>query len=230
MYCPFKIPSTLYFLVIQLLLVKQCVSFLPASIHTTYRSMQIVCMQREGYVTERLKLFDLPKVIQMASDEFRPNCKSPQEWMALHYNIIILFCDKFLFPDKMAHSVIGIKDLKRNALVGFVDLSLQTSDGSLDALRPLSLKDRMTQHKGKLAPYLCNLLIVPEYRRKGLATELVNACVDEAQRWGHSSICLHVDPTCNAALSLYIRNGFMPQRKVGDTMFMKRITRIWPTA
>lgn len=101
-----------------------------------------------------------------------------------------------------------------------MDLSLQTCDGSLDALQPESLSKRKTKYE-KLAPYLSNLLVVPAHRRKGLASQLVNACIEEAVQWGHDSMYLHVDPHVTAALALYISKGFVPQRRVGEALFMK---------
>jgi GNAT superfamily N-acetyltransferase len=105
-----------------------------------------------------------------------------------------------------------------HTLISFI---CQVCDGTLDALKPLSLKERKAQYD-QLAPYLCNLLVVPEHRRKGLGVLLVNACVSEAKNWGYESLCLHVEPTSASAMSLYLREGFIPQRKVGGTLFMKK--------
>ena len=77
------------------------------------------------YAIVRLKLYDMPKLMILASNEFRKNCKDVNELIELHVSILTLFGTKFFFPERMGHSLIGVKELQSKELVGFVDLSLQ---------------------------------------------------------------------------------------------------------
>ena len=77
------------------------------------------------YAIVRLQLFDMPKLMLLASNEFRKNCRNVSDMVELHVSILTLFGAKFFFPQRMAHSLIGIKEVQSKELVGFVDLSLQ---------------------------------------------------------------------------------------------------------
>ena len=185
------------------------------------RHLCMVSQSLTAFSVRRLHIGDLPRLMMLASDEFRPKCNgNVKDLLQLHLSIATLFSSKFFLPEVMAHSVLGIKD-ESGDLIAFVDLSLQTCDGSLDALIPLPLEKRKKKY-ATLGPYLCNLLVVPKHRRKGLASLLVKACFDEARSWGYDTIGLHVDSASTSALLLYISQGFQPQKKVGDIWYMKK--------
>ena len=60
-------------------------------------------------------------------------------------------------------------------------------------------------------PYICNVAVAPEWRRRGLALHLVRLCEQLAARqWGFREVYLHVDPANEAATRLYRRTGYEP--------------------
>lgn len=57
-------------------------------------------------------------------------------------------------------------------------------------------------------PYLSNLAVHPEYRRQGVAQELLGSCEKTAREWGFSEIYLHVLENNHAARQLYYQAGY----------------------
>lgn len=58
-------------------------------------------------------------------------------------------------------------------------------------------------------PYLCNLCVLPEYRRKGLGTTLCSICEYIVQnQWKRNKMYLHVEDNNDAALAMYLRMGY----------------------
>ena len=171
-------------------------------------------------------LGDLIDLIKLANGQFGHTCKSLQDLVRLNIEIIKLFVPKLIFHQFMSHSVIGVRSANSNKLVGFVDLSLQPSSGTMDALTPLPLAKRIQMYGVSLEPYLCNLLVVPELRKKGLGRKLVAACEDRALSWGCQTINLHVERDSIPAFSLYLSSGFSPIQKQGNVVFMKKKLRL----
>ena len=61
-----------------------------------------------------------------------------------------------------------------------------------------------------LRPYLCNLCVTPNLRSLGIGRALCRIVEAIAQqKWSHSHIYLHVDPTNNAARKLYEKEGYV---------------------
>jgi len=60
-------------------------------------------------------------------------------------------------------------------------------------------------------PYseLVNLMVHPGYRRRGVASRLVQGCIGEARSRGHPIILLMTEPENTPAINLYSRNGFI---------------------
>jgi len=60
-------------------------------------------------------------------------------------------------------------------------------------------------------PYseLVNLMVHPDYRRRGVASRLVQGCIGEARSRGHPIILLMTEPENTPAINLYARNGFI---------------------
>jgi ribosomal protein S18 acetylase RimI-like enzyme len=56
--------------------------------------------------------------------------------------------------------------------------------------------------------YLSNLAVQPEYRRHGVAQQLLQACEEMAIAWGYENIYLHVLENNLAARRLYRRSGY----------------------
>ena len=61
-------------------------------------------------------------------------------------------------------------------------------------------------------PYLSNLAVHPEYRRQGVAQQLLNNCEDTAREWGFSEIYLHVLENNHGARQLYYQAGYRLQQ------------------
>ncbi|MGL5063655.1 MAG: GNAT family N-acetyltransferase [Microcoleus sp.] len=57
-------------------------------------------------------------------------------------------------------------------------------------------------------PYLSNLAVHPQYRRLGIAQQLLCSCEQTALQWGFSEIYLHVLENNHAARQLYDRAGY----------------------
>jgi GNAT superfamily N-acetyltransferase len=64
----------------------------------------------------------------------------------------------------------------------------------MEAALPLSLT-RLLRHHPLLMnsrPYVCNLLVDPDFRGKGYGRQLMQACEAQSQAWGQSEVYLHV--------------------------------------
>jgi GNAT superfamily N-acetyltransferase len=165
-------------------------------------------------------IFDL---IRLANGQFSHTCKTVNDLVKLNLEIIKLFFPKLVFTSYMSHSVIGVRSSIDNRLVGFVDLSLQPSSGTMDALIPLPFENRKLLYGNSLEPYLCNLLVEPKFRKRGLGRKLVSACEDRALSWGCRAINLHVERESLPAFTLYVSSGFAPIQTKGNVVFMKKI-------
>lgn len=61
----------------------------------------------------------------------------------------------------------------------------------------------------ELAPYIGNLAVASDYRRKGVGSVLVRAAQRHAlERWKKESVCLHVEVVNRGACMLYASLGF----------------------
>jgi ribosomal protein S18 acetylase RimI-like enzyme len=61
-------------------------------------------------------------------------------------------------------------------------------------------------------PYLSNLAVHPQYRRLGIAQQLLSNCEQTALQWGFSEIYLHVLENNHAARQLYYQAGYRLQQ------------------
>lgn len=60
-------------------------------------------------------------------------------------------------------------------------------------------------------PYISNLAVRADYRRRGVALKLLAACEEVARQWDGSALYLHVLADNCAARGLYDRAGFVPE-------------------
>lgn len=61
-------------------------------------------------------------------------------------------------------------------------------------------------------PYISNLAVSPEYRRQGVAKQLLSQCEATAAKWGFRKLYLHVLDNNANARQLYETNGYSVQR------------------
>ena len=151
--------------------------------------------EEEEVYTTQCSIFDFGDIIRLSLDQFASSCKTEKDRKDLKSEIINLFLPKLVIP-LYGHKIIGIKAKKKgqngkDRLIGFVDLSLQVQ--SLDALKPLSYFQRIIKYGRRLRPYLCNLIVSPDNRRKGYGKKLVHECFVDSKLWGYKEIYLHVE-------------------------------------
>jgi ribosomal protein S18 acetylase RimI-like enzyme len=205
-------------------------------------------------IIERLEIGDMEQIFNLASGQFSERCDSLAELLSLWTNILYLFIPKLLWPEYMGHTVIGVKEIieadnsmsskfglskDRSRLIGFVDLSLQTNTGSLDALKNEPLYKRKLKHskmikegwareKSQLRPYVCNLLVHPQCRGRGYGRQLIQACETEAQKQGYQQVNLHVESTSLPALALYMGQDYEIEKTIiqgnvaSNVVFMRK--------
>lgn len=172
-----------------------------------------------------LTLRDLPSLYRLTLNEFGPLESSNRNKMLLEWRVLSLFTPKLASPNIMGHKVIGLIKRTSRSLVGFIDLSLQPSCGSIAALDNSPLRVRTWIYgKDSLRPYICNLLVAVPFRRQGLGKLLINACEIEALNMGYSDVFLHVEESCISALSLYTSQQFAIEKRLSGTglLFMRK--------
>lgn len=184
----------------------------------------------------RITLMHLPQIMQMGMVQFGGVCRNEEDKFALRLQIIKLFLPKILFPSFMGTTMLGLElpataakttaqSLSpQNQLIGFVDLSLQTQ--SLLALDQIPLIIRKFKYGPTLRPYLCNLLVHPDYRKKGYAKRMVLECIQQSSSWGYDELYLHVEEKERPAWQLYKSLGFKEVKAESYAMLMKRSVAI----
>jgi ribosomal protein S18 acetylase RimI-like enzyme len=73
----------------------------------------------------------------------------------------------------------------------------------------LGLRNQMM---AKQIPYISNLAVIPEYRRKGIARKLLLKCEQISWEWGFEELSLHVLDNNLAGQQLYLKNGYKLQK------------------
>ena len=174
-----------------------------------------------------LTLLDFPSIIVMCNRQFLNENSTWGEKIELNQRMAQIFLPKFVQKKQKGHDVIGLKRVEDDKLVGFVDVSLQASDGSLDVLFPSTLDYRIRRYSREtLQPYLCNLLVSPEFRKQGLARKLILECEKRGKEMFDNNIKTYLSPPRSSylhlhvellefpALNLYINSGFVERSRV----------------
>ena len=178
-------------------------------------------------VVQKLNIFHFTAILNLAAQQFLPECNSILDKFVLIRSITYIFIPKLLFPSYMGHTLIGLATsvpstnlylTRKEQIIGFVDVSLQRNAGDLDTLDNKSLfqREQSLQKGESLTPYLCNLLVSANFRKRGFGRKLVQAAEAEAASWGHSELRLHVETKSVAALCLYLGEDFQVLRKLQD--------------
>lgn len=133
---------------------------------------------RSEYTIRSLSVMDFPSVARLTFNEFCSICQSNKDKVELVATIFSLFVPKLINKKVWQHEVLGVYS-STGLLAAFVDISLQPCTGLLEALVPTTYEERLGTYvsKGiKLEPYICNFMVSPEFRRKGLAKLLLKEC------------------------------------------------------
>ena len=69
--------------------------------------------------------------------------------------------------------------------------------------------------------YITNVSTIREYRRKGIAGNLLNQCIDHAKKNNFHSICLEVSALNSSAVLIYIKIGFQIKEDRDKLLIMK---------
>lgn len=186
-----------------------------------------------------LALKDLVDVWMLASQEFTPTCSNHFQALSLNLKIFLFSLAKLSVPKLWGHALYGLRMVNENKLIGMVDLSAQASSGSLSALKLTTLSSRLNQIKAlqrlqvasgsghnsmpSLQPYICNLLVSKDHRRKGYAQMLLEHCSFVAKSQGFVRLHLHVQSSDISALTLYTKLGFEVVKKVSnDVLYLQK--------
>ncbi|MGB3200260.1 MAG: GNAT family N-acetyltransferase [Nodosilinea sp.] len=86
-----------------------------------------------------------------------------------------------------------------------------TPDDDTAAIAGLWLGQATDQRSGVLHPYVLLLYVLPEHRRRGIATALLTVAEAWAQQQGHHQISLQVFNHNQAAQALYKHLGYQPE-------------------
>jgi len=130
------------------------------------------------------ELRDLPALVSVAHAEFQEQHESPLERQALW----VVLCLGFSLRLMSDESVVVVAE-EAGSLKGMAELSMQPSGEPAPAV---PLPDWMKREP--LTPYISNLLVTSDARRRGLGKQLVAFCERTAQRdWGLSTVALHFD-------------------------------------
>ena len=110
--------------------------------------------------------------------------------------------------------VLALKDPSELSFVALVDLSLWPNDGRVRAPGAKSKPGVAS------LPYVLNLCVAPEFRRRGLARRLMKV-LERLVRdvWGDAEIYLHVEDEQIAANLLYEALGYVPLKYTYDKDF-----------
>lgn len=92
---------------------------------------------------------------------------------------------KSVIVDAMKHGTVFFAATRNDKLIGYIGISVILDEG-----------------------YITNVAVYPEYRKKGVATALLNAVFSLAEEKKLSFVSLEVRESNNAAISLYKKLGF----------------------
>lgn len=80
----------------------------------------------------------------------------------------------------------------------------------------------------KKHPYISNLAVKKEFRRQGIASQLLQKCEEIAHHWGFENLLLHVLAENHGGRKVYINNGYIIQQEETDlySLFIKSKRRL----
>ncbi|WP_413166507.1 GNAT family N-acetyltransferase [Capilliphycus salinus ALCB114379] len=93
--------------------------------------------------------------------------------------------------------------LTTDVLVGTVEMGLRSV-----SISPRESPNSWITSRTRQFPYLSNLAVHPQYRRLGVAQQLLSRCELIASQWGYSQLYLHVLENNKPAKRLYFKAGY----------------------
>lgn len=95
----------------------------------------------------------------------------------------------------------------------------------------LSFRERYHWQKREKYAYIANLAVSENYRRQGIAGELLFRCEQIAQEKNYSRLCLHVLARNQTAQQLYLNHGYTVQQVETDllSLFVPSQRRLFMT-
>jgi GNAT superfamily N-acetyltransferase len=144
---------------------------------------------------------DLSSIVALAQAEFGKDYTDPVSKFGLLTLLTVGFWIRLCRDD---HSILTCKDAS-NDLIGYVEVSPQPAG---EVSGPFPLPKWAKGLMGPLTPYLANLLVRPDARRRGVGGALVVACEQEAASWGDGVLGLHHDRTDQKLVRFYRKLGF----------------------
>ena len=147
---------------------------------------------------------DLGALIDLAQAEFQKDYESGVERGALRFLLWMGFFLRLSNDDTKDHTVVIYE--VNGKIKGMVELSAQPLNSPASAVPPPKwFKTR----QGRLYPYLSNLLVASDSRKKGIGRKLVNFCEKRVrQQWADDSVTLHFDASDRGLRRFYQRLGF----------------------
>lgn len=142
---------------------------------------------------------DIPQIVEIEVDAFSNPSYDIRPYLV--QSEIRRYMNNFPDDGHQDHAMfvaVSLKERKASGeemIVGFVDL---------DDRVPLKMGPSEPPR-----PYLSDLAVHSHYRRKGIATSLLDTCEEQAKIWGHGNIYLRVEKHNNVkAKEMYFSKGY----------------------
>eukprot|EP00566_Odontella_aurita_P019732 CAMPEP_0113594608 /NCGR_PEP_ID=MMETSP0015_2-20120614/39177_1 /TAXON_ID=2838 /ORGANISM="Odontella" /LENGTH=305 /DNA_ID=CAMNT_0000501635 /DNA_START=266 /DNA_END=1181 /DNA_ORIENTATION=+ /assembly_acc=CAM_ASM_000160 len=149
----------------------------------------------EGFYVRSARFKDLNAVANIFVDSFY----DPKSMLKHYYRMLELDRIQNNFPyDSEWHEYYVACSSEDDSVIAFVDVDAR----------------KLPPHWGMSAPprpYLSDLAVRDDWRRRGVATQMVVHCEDKARAMGYNRLFLRVEGDNDAALSMYARMGYKVQ-------------------
>jgi ribosomal protein S18 acetylase RimI-like enzyme len=107
-------------------------------------------------------------------------------------------------------SIAVCADRVQSNVVGTVEVGVRNGNARAEKIRFDVVSPQATQYwlNHRRYVYISNLAVSQEFRRRGVAQELLNNCERLTQSWGYSELYLHVMGNNNRGRNLYQKLGY----------------------
>ena len=115
------------------------------------------------------------------------------------------------------------KEVMNPAKSDYTIFVIETKEREYAGILWLQEREKFLDYQGSIA-WICNIYIEPEYRKRGLATEMLELAEKWAKKLGLQHIALHVAKTNVKARRLYEKNHYdLVSEKEGSCYYKKLI-------